>query len=479
MIEFAPITLATKSIFSKYVSTQIRNCNAAFANIFCWQQSYHSLWAEAEGFLVVKYRVEGSSDTAYMLLTRQFTDENLAAIVPLLEEDARIDGQQLRISSLPAYATDIMRSLFGEKFAYAANRDTADYIYNASELRELPGRKYQPKRNHLNRFNDFYNWQFEPLSAEHKEECLRLESEWQSHHRNDETAAAERSAIVCAFDNFDALGLSGGILHIDGRLAAFTYGSPVNDEVFDIHVEKADTAYEGIFPAINRLFAQTIPQQYKFINREEDMGLEGLRRAKLSYHPASLEDKYTALALTECEIAVSRLWSSVFGDERRFTDKFLVDRKLCQIRSYVIKDGSDAVSMAHLVPLTNAAGCRFAYIYGVATDPSYRNRGYASLLLAEVLEVARRSFDAAILIPSGSDAKRLYSGFGFEDAEIPVTFTTEFDFGSGNPQDDLAMILKFNDAALAETTPLQLSSLTNSDMRPAEKEDIFVVATEQ
>ena len=454
MIHFAPITLETKELFRQYASMQIRNCDAAFANIFCWQQTYHSLYAAAEGFLIVKYRTEGRRQAAYMLFTPEFTEDGMQRIVPMLEQDAASEQNTLKITGLPACAAELLRSAFGPKFACACNRDSADYIYNAADLRELPGRKYQPKRNHINRFNDFYNWQYEPLTARHKEECLQLENKWQSHHTDDESISAERLAIIRAFDNFDALGLRGGALRIDGRLAAFTYGSPINEEVFDVHAEKADTSFDGIFPAINRLFAQTIPQHYKFVNREEDMGLEGLRRSKMSYHPAQLESKFTALVLDNSWQQIRELWMDAFGDAREFADEFLVERSRYDISTFAEREGERVVSMLHSVPFTDSAGHTFAYIYGVATAPTHRRRGLATNLIRRVLNDVGRLYDAAILIPADSKAKDFYRKAGFADTQTELLFETEFDFGSGTPEGDKAMIFTAENIEL--TSPLRL-----------------------
>ncbi|MCH5329342.1 MAG: GNAT family N-acetyltransferase [Alistipes sp.] len=451
MIRFEPITVETKPIFDKYASEEICNCDAAFANIFCWQQTYHSQFAQIEGLLVIKYRTEGTNQFAYMLLGRQMTAPTVSTVITILTEDAAHEKCRLKITSLSASAAATIKSLYGNRFACAGSRDNADYIYNTQDLQQLPGRKYQPKRNHINRFNDLYDYRYEPLAASHKEECLRLELEWRKHHHSDShhsdnSATAEQLAIIRAFDNFEALRLKGGMLRIGQQPVAFTYGSPVNNQVFDIHVEKADTAVEGVFPAINRMFACSLPQQFRFINREEDMGLEGLRKSKLSYHPARLEDKITAIELSDDEQAVAELWSEAFGDERTFTDKFMVERERYGIRSFLHRSGERIVGMAHLVPMTDAAGRRVAYIYGVATAEEFRKRGIASELLQEAVRSAEREFEAAVLIPSGENAKRLYRRIGFEDTDIRLRFMTEFDFGSGEPERDTAMLKRFGTA---------------------------------
>lgn len=444
MIHFKPITLGAAALFDRYMQST-RNCDTSFANIFCWQSTYHTLYAETEEFLAVKYTSPEDGGTAYMLFCNDFTPGILTRAADILAEDARRHGEPLRITGLGQHAARIIKEHLGERFACAAGRDTADYIYDAGELRTLPGRRYQPKRNHLNRFHELYEYRYEPLTARHKHECLHLEAEWRRHHADDGDGMqnAEQQAIICAFDNFDALGLMGGAIYIGGRMAAFTYGTPLNGDTFDICIEKADTSFEGIFPAINRMFACSLPEQYRYIDREEDMGIEGLRRSKLSYHPVRLEYKYTALALSREEQAMRRLWIEAFGDDESFVDAFLVARRSYGVTTMLSGDGQELQGMLHLVPLRTDTGLTAAYIYGVATAPQYRRRGIASALVRRAAEYASRHFDAAILIPAGDGLKRFYGRFGFRDTDTRAVFRTEFDFGSGDAQNDRIMILPF------------------------------------
>ena len=259
MIKFNHVTVASKEVFDRYMqASDIRNCDMAFTNIFCWQEVYRSAWAEIEGFLVVRFHIDGGTKVAYMQPVGADGDDDFTRIVPLLEEDAAAAGQPLRIAGLTDRAADLLRRTFPGKFAYADNRNFADYIYDADSLRNLQGRKYQPKRNHINRFTGEYEYRYEPLTAQHKEECMTLEAEWsKSHTDNRRSITAERHAMLRGFDHFDALGLTGGAIYVGDRLAAFTYGSPINGESFD-----------GIFAAINMLFARHIPERYRYINRE-------------------------------------------------------------------------------------------------------------------------------------------------------------------------------------------------------------------
>ena len=126
--------------------------------------------------------------------------------------------------------------------------------------------------------------------------CSELEAEWCKANNCDqhEGTGNERRALVYALHNFEELGLTGGILHVDGKIAAFTFGMPINQDTFGVHVEKADTSIDGAYAMINYEFANHIPEQYVYLNREEDLGIEGLRKAKLSYQPAIILEKYVA-----------------------------------------------------------------------------------------------------------------------------------------------------------------------------------------
>lgn len=127
-------------------------------------------------------------------------------------------------------------------------------------------------------------------------ECLKLEEEWCRANNCEEQLAlgAERKSMTYALNHMEALGLTGGVLHVNGKIAAFTYGAPINHETWDTCVEKADTGIEGSYAMINYEYANHIDEQYIYVNREEDLGLEGLRKAKLSYQPVILLEKCIA-----------------------------------------------------------------------------------------------------------------------------------------------------------------------------------------
>ncbi len=442
MIEFKPVRLEDRTAIERYtIPSDNPNCDMAFANMYCWRGVYHSAWAVVDGFLVVRFMIDGGRKSGYM---QPMGRGDFSHIIPLLAEDAHARGERLRLVGLTAEGREMLRTACSGGFAFSSDRATEDYIYRAEDLRTLAGRRYQPKRNHINRFTSLYpDYRYEELTAAHRDGCMAVEREW-CHDRGgcgSDTLTAEQRAMQCSFENFEALGIRGGALYVGSRMVAFTYGSAVNDHTFCIHVEKADTRFEGAFTMINRLFAERLPDGFTLINREEDLGIEGLRKSKLSYHPALLQPKYTAIHLHPDEVACKKLWQRVFGDNDEFVDSFIV-RHYHRSAMLCAEEGSEMVSMLHLVPFDTEAG-RATYIYGVATHPDHRGRGHARRLMERAMEIVLTRGETAFLIPDPEQPwlREFYARFGFSGS-VPAAFHSPdgFDFGTGDAATDMAMV---------------------------------------
>ncbi len=442
MIEFRPVRLEDRATIERFtMSSDITNCDLSFANMFCWQEVYHSAWAIVDGFLVIRFHIDGGDRLGYM---QPVGEGDCARIIPALREDAHAHGQRLRIIGLTDRGREMIRQMHIGQFAFESDRALEDYVYAADDLRNLPGRRYQPKRNHINRFMAEYpDYRYEELTPDRFDECMQLEREWRRNHEGHTSELrAEQRAMQRAFAHFAELGMTGGCIYVGERMVAFTYGSAVNDHTFDTHVEKADTDYDGAFTVINCLFARHLPERFTLINREEDLGIEGLRRAKLSYHPAVIQHKFTAIHLHPDELACKELWQTCFGDEEQFIDSFLI-RYYSRRRMLSIERDGRMAAMLHLLPFESELG-RTTYIYGVATAPEYRGRGLATELMREAMRLAgERGDDALFLIPTPGEEwlRDFYGGFGLE-GRIPVEFVTRdgFDFGTGHAVDDVAML---------------------------------------
>ncbi len=190
-----------------------------------------------------------------------------------------------------------IRALFGDAFTYEHSRDSDDYIYSQQDLATLAGRAFHAKRNHVNRFKATYRWSYEPVTRENIPECLEVSHEWCMRNGvcEDHDVQNEKCAVKAYFEGFEQMGGRGGLLRVEGKPVAFTAGAPQYEgsDTFIVHFEKALADYNGVYATINQLFVENTLGDFAFVNREEDMGLEGLRKAKLSYNPVLLLPKYT------------------------------------------------------------------------------------------------------------------------------------------------------------------------------------------
>ena len=434
-IEFHPVTVADKPLFEYYMlGAEEQNCDLNFANIFCWSTTYHSEVAEVEGFLVIRF--DNGGVKSYMQPVG-WGDKRV--VLELLREDTFALRTPLRLYGLSAEWRKFLEENYPSEFAFDAPRSLCDYIYRTSDLAQLQGRRYQPKRNHLNHFVARYKWHAEPLSVDNIKDCIALYNKWLSGRELGEAEFAEQQALYCAFENFDALGLRGLVLYADGATVAFSYGTPISRTTFCTHIEKHDSSVDGAATMINRLMAQSLEEEFEFINREDDLGLEGLRFAKMSYHPALLLDKTSALHLTAEQREMRAMWHDIFGDDVAEIDSFFVRHD--DALHFIHKESGRVASMLFVVPLQMWER-RVAYIYAVATLPEYRGRGLASKLLEDALRYIDDSgeFECAALIPSSTESKRLYERLGFEDVGKPMLFSTTDYLGTGSTPHDLAMV---------------------------------------
>lgn len=300
-LPFKPITLEDKAIITSFtLPSDYRNCDFSFANMCCWRFLYDSEYAVVDDFLLIRFWIEDKKRVAYMMpVGRADRDHgDLAHVLDLLEADSLEAGHPLCMLGIsPDAKEELERALPGD-FFYIPERDYFDYIYLRENLASLRGKKYQSKRNHINNFKKQYAYEYVPITPQLVPECLGLECKWYHDNHTEEDAeelTEERRALTYALHHFEALGLTGGAIRVEGELVAFTFGGPITHNTFDVQVEKADTRYDGAYALINQEFAAHLPEAYTYINREEDLGIEGLRRAKLSYNPTILLEKSAAI----------------------------------------------------------------------------------------------------------------------------------------------------------------------------------------
>ena len=276
-----------------------RGCDYNFTNLFVWSRAYGQEIARVDGFLVT--HLCGRMGCSYMYPAGS---GDLAAAIDILAREADERRQPLRLVCLTTRQMEELDRLMPGRFAYEADRDGFDYLYDIDRLADLTGRKLHAKRNHINRFMDNNpSWVYEEITPQTLPECLEMDKEWYRRSMVREGAAEERDlgdegiALRTAMDHYHALGLEGGLIRVYGEVVAFTMGDRLNSDTYDVHFEKAYGELQGAYAMINREFARWVRAKHpnvRYLNREDDMGVEGLRKAKESYYPDRMVEKYAA-----------------------------------------------------------------------------------------------------------------------------------------------------------------------------------------
>lgn len=262
-----------------------------FGSIFVWQETFDTKIFKYGEFLLKLYSSNGEKTYGFPVGKGDLTET-----IKLLIKDANERNIPFIFGGLTENKMKFLNEIMSGKFSYIEERDREDYIYSVENLINLKGKKYHSKRNHISKFNHLYKWSYEDISSNNISRCRAFIDKWFSENvalkRSDITL--EKVAIDKTFSSYDELGFAGGIILIDGEICALTIGEKVNNEIFDIHFEKALLEYNGLYTVINNEFAKRKLQSYHYINREEDMGIPGLKKAKLSYYPAVLLKRYRA-----------------------------------------------------------------------------------------------------------------------------------------------------------------------------------------
>jgi len=290
-INFQEITLKEKELFLHFLPDGFdRGCEFSFANLFLWGQQKFSI---IEDHIVLFSQVDRRSVYPFPIGSG---DKKL--VIDAIIEDARFRGIPCRITGLDKTAEALLEELYPQKFTFHYDEGSFDYVYAIEDLADLKGKKYHAKRNHINKFLEKNsNYTIEPLRDSNMDRAKEMVALWYEERRKTDPNGdyfEEETAIQKAFLNYEKLDLRGILLYCNSKVVGITMGSQMNADTFDIHFEKAFADINGAYPMINREFARYIRQKHpniKYLNREEDMGSEGLRKAKRSYYPHHMIEK--------------------------------------------------------------------------------------------------------------------------------------------------------------------------------------------
>lgn len=282
ILDFKQPELSQKGIVDQVVREQdIRMCDQSFGNLFCWAGCYRAELAVWKESFVSRW---GTRISVPLGPQRREMLESLMA------------GGTTRFLGIDEAYKEWMEQTFPGRFVFRPQRDSADYIYDRQSLETLKGKKLAAKRNHINYFEQAYRWEIRPLGRDTLEDVNRFNNWWCAENACLQNLSLRREscAVRRGLDHFEQLGYRGIVLYADGKICAFTFGERLGREGFCVHVEKADAGIRGAYPMVNRELIKTLPAEIQWINREDDAGDAGLRKAKLSYHPAVLLMKYEA-----------------------------------------------------------------------------------------------------------------------------------------------------------------------------------------
>ena len=294
-LNFKPITLDAKPLIDSYAKPWMLECSdLSFTNLYIWGADGKMEYAEKNNVLYIKLDFEGVPVFLWAPIPKYGVEVDYKKAIYDGIEYMRKMGVEPTFRSVWTPFRDKMLEACPELFSMPT--DIAwDYVYSRESLATLKGKKLHGKRNHINKFLSKYpDYEYRKLEKDMVDECIALYD--QSINEKDgemaDSLQNEKQSVVLALNNMEELGLVGGTIYIDGKLCAFTVGERLHPHMQLIHIEKGDTNYEGIFPMINQQYILHECGDVELINREEDMGIEGMRKAKRSYNPVKMIEKH-------------------------------------------------------------------------------------------------------------------------------------------------------------------------------------------
>lgn len=290
MLNFQKITPDMRSEYEQYLLPLGKSCEYSFTNLCIWGRQKATVM---NGFLVLFSQFDRRAVYPFPA-----GKGDISPVLDAIIHDAQMRGIPCCITGLSRENIDLLESLYPGKFSFQCDRESFDYVYQIEDLSRLKGRKFQKKRNHLNRFRSLYpDWHVEPICRENLPQVGQMAQQWYAARQESDPTGnyvLEQVALERALAQYEALELDGLALFNGDDLLAFSIASRLSEDTFDVHFEKAREDVDGAYAAINQAFAEYLQKKYpqlQYLDREEDMGLEGLRKAKLSYNPDHLTEK--------------------------------------------------------------------------------------------------------------------------------------------------------------------------------------------
>ncbi len=268
-----------------------------FPYLYMWRKDYNFSYTIVEDYLCLISKSNVYQPYSFCPISVNGTDDvqKLKKAIRFIEKYFEENGMSLRFARVSERCIDKLKAVYQDRITIEPLEHTFDYVYNASDLISLAGKKFSKKRNHISQFMRLYgDYEYVPVTEENLGECKRILDQWADKFElNIDSQNSERFACYDLFDNWNSFtSLKGALIKINGNFEAFSIGELLNPEMALIHIEKANIDFHGLYTLINRDFCINEWSNVKYINREEDLGIEGLRKSKLSYNPAFMVKKF-------------------------------------------------------------------------------------------------------------------------------------------------------------------------------------------
>lgn len=277
------IDINFKEVLEKYNKIELEMCDYSFINLYLWSFGDKIQYCERENILYIRGN--------YLFQEEYFMPLPLSGDI----KDVKRGIDFLLEQGVDVYfvSEDFYLS-YKDEYKFEEMLDSYDYVYSVEDLAELKGRKYSKKKNKKNQFTKSYNYRYERLGKDNLEEVIKFQESWciKKDCMNSENLRSESLGLENLFKNLEKTEIVGGVLYVDNSVVAYTLGEKLNHDTVVIHVEKADELYNGSYQAINSIFLEKEWSHMKFVNREDDSGIEGIRKAKESYYPIKKVKKY-------------------------------------------------------------------------------------------------------------------------------------------------------------------------------------------
>ncbi|WP_152751253.1 DUF2156 domain-containing protein [Clostridium estertheticum] len=291
---FKRLTIDDKEIFEKYIYPyKFLSCEYSFTTLYIWREACDICFTVYKDALIIKKMdFEGRY---YFMQPLGYNKENLKELIDVLMDYKKENNMEFVFKDLDESFMEEIKDIYGDVrgICIKEDRDNFDYLYEAEKLTKLSGKKLHGKKNHYNSFIKNYNYEVKDIEETQViKDVVMAAEKWYEANNNDRMLNFELQGIKDILENIEIVNTKGIAVYVDEKIVAFSLGEKLNDDLAVIHIEKADTSYSGVYSFINKAFVDRSFSDVKIINREQDLGIEGLRKSKLSYHPFKLEKKY-------------------------------------------------------------------------------------------------------------------------------------------------------------------------------------------